>query len=172
MRPTQFTRRHLIQMAASIAALPQAGLAAQDLIDLDWAHLMPNTGGLDMSELRLTGIVQHGELSTPFDQDLGAQVTTEYNGKTVRIPGYVVPLDFADGMKITSAILVPYVGACIHVPPPPPNQLIFATLDIPYEIGGLFEPVYATGRFSTTATQTELAEIGYEMQVKVMVPYD
>ena len=48
-----------------------------------------------------------------------APVVAELNGKRVKIGGYVVPLDF-DATKVTEFLLVPFVGACIHVPPPPP----------------------------------------------------
>ena len=109
-------------------------------------------------------------MSSPFDQETAAVVTEEYNGKVVRIPGYLVPLEF-DGTGVTAAILVPYVGACVHVPPPPPNQLIFISSPIPYESGGLFEPVSVTGTFGTSATQTELAEIGYVIMADRIEPY-
>ena len=50
-------------------------------------------------------------------------MTDKYNGKLVRIPGYLVPLEY-DGTGVSAALLVPYVGACIHVPPPPANQMV------------------------------------------------
>ena len=49
---------------------------------------------------------------------------TELAGMDVRIPGYVIPLEFA-GTKVREFLLVPYHGACIHTPPPPANQIIF-----------------------------------------------
>ena len=53
------------------------------------------------------------------------------DGVTVRLPGYIIPVDLgADG--VTSFVLVPYVGACIHVPPPPANQLVFVTTEKPW----------------------------------------
>ena len=54
-------------------------------------------------------------------------VVEELNGKHVRIPGYLLPLEL-DGTKVTEFFLVPYVGACIHVPPPPPNQIVHVKL--------------------------------------------
>ncbi|MGB0423175.1 MAG: DUF4197 family protein, partial [Flavobacteriales bacterium] len=61
-------------------------------------------------------------------QSTSGQVTREFDGKLVRVPGYLVPLSY-DGTGVTAALLVPYVGACIHVPPPPPNQLIYVTIE-------------------------------------------
>ena len=97
-------------------------------------------------------------------------MTTEFNGKIVRLPGFVVPLDYS-GRGVTALLLVPYVGACIHVPPPPPNQLVYVTTDKPYEFDGLFEAVWATGVLSTTLAETELAEAGYTISDARIDPY-
>jgi len=45
------------------------------------------------------------------------------DGELVRVPGYIVPLeDFQS--RTSHFLLVPYVGACIHSPPPPSNQIV------------------------------------------------
>ena len=69
----------------------------------------------------------------------------ELDGQLVRMPGYALPLEHK-GLGVTDLLLVPYVGACIHVPPPPPNQIIYVTLTDPYKLRGLYEPVWITGR--------------------------
>ena len=92
-------------------------------------------------------------------------VEKKYNGTLVRLPGFLVPLQF-DGTGGTEFLLVPFVGACIHVPPPPPNQLVHATIAKPYEMEGLFEPVYAVGILNTVLAETELADTSYVMEVK------
>ena len=74
----------------------------------------------------------------------------------MRLGGYVVPLDF-DGSKVTGFLLVPYMGACIHVPPPPPNQIVYVHTKEPIEIDEIFEAVYATGTFEADLMSTELA---------------
>ena len=147
------------------------GRAGDGPINIDWSDLIPESGGDTLKELRARGVIQHGELSTPFDQEKGGNVTDEYNGKTIRIPGYLVPLDY-DGTGVTAALLVPFVGACVHVPPPPPNQLIYVTTGDPYENAGLFEPVYVTGMFGTAATATMLADVGYALSADKIEPYD
>ncbi|MDC7235339.1 MAG: DUF3299 domain-containing protein [Spirochaetales bacterium] len=62
-----------------------------------------------------------------------AEVNPEINGVKVRIPGYIVGVDTVkdDFSKVNSFLFVPYQGACIHVPPPPPNQTIFVDVDTP-----------------------------------------
>jgi hypothetical protein len=160
----------LLAGAATVAARP-SGARDIAVVELDWRDLAPASGGTEMDRLRALGVVQHGELDTPFDQDLGGQITHAYDGKRVRIPGFLLPLDFS-GTGVTDFLLVPYVGACIHVPPPPPNQLILVTTDAPYESDGLFEPVSVTGTMTSMAATTEFAEVGYAIAAEAVEPYE
>jgi uncharacterized protein len=91
-----------------------------------------------------------------------APVVAELNGKRVRIGGYVVPLDF-DATKVTEFLLVPFVGACIHVPPPPANQIIYVKSAAGIALKGEFDPVYVTGTLTTEGQFTGLAETGYSI---------
>jgi hypothetical protein len=157
-------------VTGGILSAGSPGHAADSPIDIDWSDLIPESGGDALNELRARGVIQHGEMSTPSDQNTGGQVTNAYNGKLVRIPGYLVPLEY-EGSGVTAALLVPYVGACVHVPPPPPNQLVYVTTGDPYESIGLFEPVYVTGMFGTAATATQLAEVGYALSADLIESY-
>lgn len=87
-------------------------------------------------------------------------IVAELEGQTVSIGGYVVPLDL-DATTVKEFLLVPFVGACIHVPPPPANQIIYVKADKGFEIGGAFDPVTVTGKIHTTAAFTGLADAGY-----------
>lgn len=160
------TRRHLL-LAASAAAMLPGGALADEIIDLVWADLIP--GPNDAIRV-LRGVVQHGELSTGFEQPQATGVTTEYDGRIVRLPGYLVPIEY-DGTGVTAFILVPFVGACVHVPPPPANQLVLVTTERPYELKGLFDPVTVIGMFGTSATSTDLAAIGYALSADRIEPY-
>lgn len=155
----------------ALALAPRAAFAATDVVEIEWGDLVPEGEGLAMETLRGIGIVQHGQLSTGFTQQEASGVTTEYNGKTVRLPGFIVPIAFS-GTAVKAFVLVPYVGACVHVPPPPANQLVFVTTEEPYESKGLFEPVTVTGLFETAATDTEIAEIGYVLTADKIEPYE
>ena len=168
--PMQFDRRRVLAaMAAILAARP--ALASDGPLELEWDDLLPpESKGLLMDALQGLGVVEHGTFSSPFDQEKARAVVTEFNGKRVRIPGYAVPLDF-EGTAIKTFILVPYVGACIHVPPPPANQLVYVKPTEPFESESMWDPIFATGMFATTAVATELAEIGYIMQEASVEPY-
>ena len=99
------------------------------------------------------------------DSNAPPAVVNELNGQRVRIGGYVVPLDF-DATKIKEFLLVPFVGACIHVPPPPPNQIIYVTAAEGFELKGQFDPVYVTGTLKTAPQFTGLAETGYKLEAE------
>jgi hypothetical protein len=168
-------RRLLTALAASPFLLTPLAARSNTVVDLEWEDLIPEESrGVLMQRLRdMSGIVDHTRTPTDngFIQPEARAVTDAYNGQTVRLPGYVVPLDF-DSTGIDIFILAPFIGACIHVPPPPPNQLVLVTTDEPYEYGDLWDPVWVTGVFSAAATGTGLAEIGYAMSANEIEPYD
>lgn len=78
-------------------------------------------------------------------------------GQTVRIPGYVLPLEFL-GKKVTEFLLVPTVGACIHTPAPPPNQVVHVSYPEGIEVAGLFAAVWVEG---TLRSDNRVQDIGY-----------
>lgn len=65
-------------------------------------------------------------------------------GKVVRIPGYLLPLELVD-QKAVEFLLVPTVGACIHTPPPPANQMVYVRFDQGFEVDELYKPVWISG---------------------------
>ncbi|AGK59077.1 hypothetical protein HYPDE_37028 [Hyphomicrobium denitrificans 1NES1] len=96
-------------------------------------------------------------------------VVPELDGQNVSIGGYVVPLDF-DATTVKEFLLVPFVGACIHVPPPPANQIIYVKTDKGFEVGGQFDPVTVTGKINTTVAFTGLADAGYTITADSVEP--
>lgn len=93
------------------------------------------------------------------------RVVEALNGKRVSIGGYIVPLYF-DAMIVKEFLLVPYVGACVHVPPPPVNQLVYVKTDKGLEIDGLFDPVTVVGTMKTETAFTGLADAGYSIDAE------
>ncbi|MEZ5854073.1 MAG: DUF3299 domain-containing protein [Hyphomicrobiaceae bacterium] len=105
-------------------------------------------------------------LSRRTDQTaVNTGVVAALDGQRVLLGGYVVPLDF-DATRVTLFLLVPFVGACIHVPPPPPNQIVLVKASEPFAIQGTFDPVYVTGKIRTSAEKTELADVGYVIEAQ------
>jgi hypothetical protein len=155
------TRRSLL---LSLAASGFAGQALADtVIELEWRDLLPEHDTSLPGNLQ--GILPHDESSMAARQPPSTGIRTDWTGKIVQLSGFIVPLDH-DGTGVTAFIMVPYVGACIHVPPPPANQLVFVTTGTPFESSGMFEPVTVTGMFGTASTSTRLAEIGYALSAE------
>ena len=167
------SRRRLLGSIVSGTALAAFGpglvFATGSPIDLKWSDLVPDIPGA--RQQIPTGIIQHGQMSTPPPQQTDVPLTYDYDGKTVRLPGYIVPLDY-DGTGTKEFLLVPYVGACIHVPPPPANQLVFVSAEKPYEFRFMFEPVYVTGEFKASTLSTDLADVGYTLAANNIEPYE
>lgn len=92
-------------------------------------------------------------------------VVEALDGQRVTIGGYVVPLDF-DATKVKEFLLVPFVGACIHVPPPPSNQLVYVKHEPGFEVKASFDPVWVTGKMQAKIAFTGLAEAGYSIQAE------
>jgi hypothetical protein len=113
-------------------------------------------------------------------REIQTAVVKELDGQDVRMPGYLLPLEITDG-KVTEFLLVPYVGACIHVPPPPPNQIVHVKLDPEdgLKSGNLFDPVWVTGKIKAKSMVKDLflidgsanIDIGYTMQADRVEPY-
>jgi hypothetical protein len=79
----------------------------------------------------------------------------ELAGKLLALPGFVLPLEY-DGKKVSEFLLVPWVGACIHTPPPPPNQIVHVIARKPFETKGMFEAVTVTGVMKIGDRKSEL----------------
>lgn len=96
-----------------------------------------------------------------------APVNPALNGKKIKIPGFISPLevDEAKGM-VKEFLLVPYFGACIHVPPPPLNQTLLVKPLEGKSIGveRMYEPVWVYGTIVTEQVHTDLAEAGYQIK--------
>lgn len=161
------SRRRILAGFAALAGCP-AALRAEEIIDLEWEDLLPQ--GQTSFPPSVRGVLPHDRRDLAASQPHSMGVRTDWNGRIVRLPGYIVPIDYK-GTGVTAFILVPYVGACVHVPPPPANQLVFVTTGELYESKGLFEPVNVTGMFGTAATSTQLAEIGYALSAEKIEPY-
>lgn len=156
-------RRRLMACLAALPLVPARAIA-EEYIDLNWSDLVPEGQAPSFSFTQN----HEDQMSTAQPQSMG--VRTDWNGATVRLPGFIVPIDYS-GSGVTAFILVPFVGACVHVPPPPANQLVFVTTEKPYENSGLFEAVNVIGMFGTAATSTQIADIAYALSADEILPF-
>ena len=109
----------------------------------------------------------------PGSADLPAvtNVNLELDGKTVIIPGFIVPLDGQGKQQTKNFLLTPQQGACFHKPPSPPNQLIHVTFDEPIDVPGTEQPVYIAGKLTIKSAQAGFAKTGYHLQGLEAVAY-
>ncbi len=106
----------------------------------------------------------------PYQQALvSKRIIPEMDGKRIRLPGFVVPLEYDEDQTITEFFLVPFFGACIHVPPPPPNQIIHVTYPEGFKIDVLYEPFWVSGTLKTTLIKNDVATSAYSLE---MVRYE
>lgn len=162
---------------------PIKKLPKDDFRTVDWTDLMPQE---DIDALRnppsyiteieegssadsLSDVMQNNSEIDPDDPYQlalkSAKIIPTLNGQAVRIPGFVVPLEFDDQQLITQFFLVPFFGACIHVPPPPPNQIIFVDAPEGFRPRALFDPFWISGIIKTDTIQNDIATAAYTMQM-------
>lgn len=120
-----------------------------DAVNIDWRVL----AGLDYSNGKATDTLKKLE------------------GKVVRIPGFVVPLDDfqEEGAEF---LLVPYYGACVHTPPPPPNQIVMVEMTGKKAIKlNLFDAVWMSGKLKIASVESPYGTVGYQLEGLKVEPY-
>lgn len=93
-----------------------------------------------------------------------------HDGKLVRVPGFMVPLE--DNMKsVAQFLLVPSPQACIHVPPPPPNQMVLVEMAKGKETEVQFGPVWVYGVLKLHSKRHMYGESSFQMIGEMIEPY-
>jgi hypothetical protein len=129
---------------------------------IDWPDLIAKDA---QAAPTVRGLIQHGQLTANDLMADGAATVPELNGQEVTISGFMVPLRF-EADRVSQFLLVPYAGACIHVPPPPPNQIILVDSAEPVETSGLLEAVTVTGILHVADLRLELADVAYTLDAE------
>lgn len=133
---------------------------------IDWSLLIP--AGAPRLGPAPKPALSHSEIPL---QETGSPINSALDLRWVRLPGFVVPLEY-DGNRVIEFLLVPYFGACIHVPPPPPNQLVFVHFEQGLELDSLETPYWVSGQMTTGGRNTEYATAGYVIEASTMALYD
>lgn len=109
----------------------------------------------------------------PYQQALvSTEVRGEMNGLGVRLPGFIVPLEFDEDQTITQFFLVPYFGACLHMPPPPPNQIVLVDYPEGLKLQELYTPFWISGKIATTFSENDMATSAYSMKMQEYTLYE
>ncbi|MGZ2255930.1 DUF3299 domain-containing protein [Roseobacter sp. A03A-229] len=157
---SRVTRRHLIATGLAGTALPVPVWAATPR-ETSWDDLIPP--GVPYAEIIGEGAMDViNDTWNPIYDANATKLNEALNGAYIRMPGYIIPMEFgAEG--VSAFLLVPYVGACIHVPPPPPNQLVFVNTETPWPSNQLWDAVWVTGTMRTHLQATDIADTGYAL---------
>jgi len=154
--------------------------------NLNWDELSPAdwdpleaVKGLDLDELDDSDPRARDALIAVGEAWKNAPIIPELNGQRIRIAGFVVPLDI-NKSKVKEFLLVPYFGACIHVPPPPSNQALHAVNDKIktkreneyLKSAALIQgPITIIGTLETVMSNTSMGSAGYKIQVESIEQY-
>ncbi|MDO9625012.1 MAG: DUF3299 domain-containing protein [Pseudomonas sp.] len=160
-----------------LSLLLLSSLARAELAETDWLELMPEEDRLAleaMPEISHDGPEQDGTFYNPDglrqqEKNLpavmySAKTVAALDGKTIRLGGYPVPLETDAKGRSTLFFLVPYPGACIHVPPPPPNQLVLVRYPQGIELDDIYAPLWVSGTLQVEQVNNELADAAYALE--------
>jgi hypothetical protein len=156
-------RRFLL--LAFTTGLALAAPAVDPVRTLEWVDLIPAYAREAYSSGPAAAAHDYlGEGGPPaLQQSLNAPVNMELDGKRVKIPGFIVPLDVAKDGTVSEFFLVPYFGACIHVPPPPPNQIVYVTIQKGIALDSIYEAYWVTGTMRMQNKSTRLGAAAYSL---------
>lgn len=160
----------LMLLAKTVAADQIQVLTWEALIPPDAPKIAPVLTPMhDLSKLS-TGLVE----AAPAAHQLAphAPVVKALDGQRVRLPGYIVPLEVDDDGRTTDFLLVPYYGACIHVPPPPSNQIVHVHTELGVKVEELYQPYWVEGPMQVKASVSDLAEAGYQLEAEKIFAYE
>jgi hypothetical protein len=139
---------------------------------IDWDALLPDRERANFNTEPPPPIHDYlGERGAAARQTGSIAVNTKLSETRVKIPGFVVPLVVNDNGVVSEFFLVPYFGACIHVPPPPPNQIVYVKLAGGIRLGSPEDAFWVTGTLHTQTNGNNLAKAAYTLDASRMELY-
>jgi len=178
IRPAVFAVLLTIAAFVAMAAKPASTTAKATLpkpprvIDLDWKELLPEGERSHFTAIAPPPVHDYrGEGGPPAVQAQNFNVNKSLEGTTVRLPGFIVPLDDAKSGVVSEFLLVPYFVSCIHVPPPPPNQIVYVHTGKHSGIDSIYDAYWITGKLHLVSKSTSLGSTAYELSAEKIEVY-
>ncbi|MGA1207537.1 MAG: DUF3299 domain-containing protein [Gammaproteobacteria bacterium] len=126
----------------------------------NWDRLIPE-GAYDFIPENFTFDLMFDPTFQAKLDEANLKLNPSLEGERLDLAGFMVPLE-TNGGQVSSFLLVPEAGQCVHVPPPPVNQTIFVDASqAPVALHDLYQPIQVIGRLSVGRAQHEIAESGY-----------
>ena len=151
---------------------------------VEWQNLIPDEERQLFEKYQTSNKASLGALQDRFLKTLQAanddayqsalvsmNTVSELNGRAVVISGFIVPIDFHDNQDPHSLFIVPYFGACIHFPPPPPNQMLFAQIQEGFSQFDLNQAYTLEGVIETGLFEDPMGTAAYILRVKSIRKY-
>ncbi|EIM17600.1 putative lipoprotein [Pseudomonas chlororaphis O6] len=167
---------HALIALLMLVALP---LWAAEPRDLAWSEMIPPDAPAEVPNMKpLHDLSQMSdalaaESAPAAKQEMpNAPVVQSLDGLSVRLPGYIVPLEVSEEGRTTEFLLVPYFGACIHVPPPPSNQIVHVKSEVGVKLDELYQPYWIEGPMQVKASTSDIADAGYQMEAQKIYVYE
>lgn len=173
-----------------VSSAPAVSADAQSYEDIDWTELMPAE---DLSALlnrpAFLDDIAGGSAQDALDsfqqrqlEDEQAQqyqaalsstrVIQEFDGKAIRIPGFIVPLEQNEDKEVARFFIVPYFGACLHMPPPPPNQILYVESEQGITLENLYDPYWFEGIVSIEQKVDAMGTSAYSLSLDNYALYE
>jgi hypothetical protein len=102
---------------------------------------------------------------------ISTNVKSIVNNAPIKIPAFIVPLEFDDDQNVTQFFMVPFFGACLHLPPPPPNQTIFVNYPQGLKLESLYDAYWISGIIKTSLVENDTATAAYSMEMHAFELY-
>jgi uncharacterized protein len=174
---TEYKVGDKLSPAESAKKTRAATIPAAEFKEKTWDDLMPKSWdpmaslkGLKLDNLKDSDPRAMEALQKIRDAWSNAPVEPSLNGERIRIPGFVIPLE-KSGNKVSEFLLVPYFGACIHTPPPPPNQIIHVKASKPVANMRTMDTMWVSGLMQTRPSETQMGQAGYQLKGERIEPY-
>ena len=146
--------------------------AAGAIKEIDWDELIPPDARSKFMGAPPPAAHDYlGEGGMAAQQVMDFSVNQALDGSNLKIPGFIVPLDVGKDGLVTEFFLVPYFGACIHVPPPPPNQIVYVRMNKGIALDSIYEAYWITGRMKVSRKATRLGASAYQLDASKVEIY-
>ena len=153
----------------------------EDVLAVEWEDLMSQA---DLDAIMNAPAVSHDGFGwenqvggTPEEQAYmkalqSYDVNPDLINKRIVIPGFIVPTKYNDDRMVTEFFLVPFFGACIHLPPPPPNQIIHVTYADGIPLDNYYDPHVIMGELTAKTVRNDMANSAYSLTAEGVEIYE
>lgn len=160
-------------------------VAARGVTEIGWEELMPEGEEEKIAEMyqaQMAMLYSGGGIAEGSAADKAIQIGTfntvdeilgkPADGMKIRLPGYTVPFEYGSGAEISEFLLVPYYGACLHAPPPPPNQTVYVETENKIRLKDLSQAVWIEGVLKVEKQESDLADAAYTIEMTGWEKYE